>query len=957
MRAYHSNCVRWHIALLLLVCSFAIGRVVADDGADAGAKDRIESSAAELASAIEPWLAAYQLQTEAFTITAEGTLRIDNQTQPLKVHWTRISDDAFDLQIEHSEYGVILVRRDDATVLVLPRHRKIFWGTGETDARDHLSGRDFIRKTIRGTSTLAAPCDLLRLLDAAALAELVTGTQQVEHIEGTRSWTLDGKSKLDFAGSVDSHPSFQLSGDEFQATARLVCDAEPQWPRAAEQTTEEWLETHWLDFDRQRLPRAELERTIARGVARAAEVLAPSSRLTEPTQKDRTVPNGELRWIEGQRVVLLQGSPEAIGQAHAQLLKNEAYRCIDSVLHGFGLVQTIANGRWFREDLERAYEQLKPHIPKRHLAETRALARGLELDESLVESLNVFPELFHCSGFAVFGSATVDGKLYHGRVLDYMTSIGLQDASTTFIVAAEGQIPFVNVGYAGFIGSVSGMNLEKISLGEMGGRGEGEWDGVPMATLMRRALEECDSLESVKRLWTESPRTCEYYYVFADGESRTAVGVAATSQSIEFVAPGQSHPLLGDGIQDTVVLSAGSRLELLRQRIESLHGKIDAAHGTQLMCRPVAMSSNLHNVLFVPEDGDLYIANATHSQPAADRPYVKLSFKELVSEWKERQLQSTLSSTVRRFEAKDTLCLEVEDESSEDAQKCLVGLGWTPEAFTVAIEPSDDEQQKRGIDALVRFPSPVATGDPANDRVAMEWYRAQGVKDLSTRSPAVVVIHESGRGMTVGRLIARGLSKQGVHAFMMQLPTYGLRKPQDDGRKDSQSMIRGMRQGIGDARRAFDAVRVLPGVDPDRISIQGTSLGGFVVATTCGLDQAYHRSIILLAGGDLYSVISRGDRDAAKSRKELEREGYSLEQVKEVLYTIEPLRLAHRVSPTKTWLFSGAYDTVVPPACSYAFAKAAMLPTEQHVEMPADHYSGVVFLPSILKQLANIARQ
>ena len=39
----------------------------------------------------------------------------------------------------------------------------------------------------------------------------------------------------------------------------------------------------------------------------------------------------------------------------------------------------------------------------------------------------------NCSGFALFGSATKGGKLYHGRVLDYMTTIGLQDAATTFI--------------------------------------------------------------------------------------------------------------------------------------------------------------------------------------------------------------------------------------------------------------------------------------------------------------------------------------------------------------------------------------------------------------------------------------------------------------------------------------------------------------------------------------------
>ena len=81
----------------------------------------------------------------------------------------------------------------------------------------------------------------------------------------------------------------------------------------------------------------------------------------------------------------------------------------------------------------------KPHIPERHEAESGALAQPLGMDETVIETVNVFPELFHCSGFAVFGKATKDGKLYHGRVLDYMTTIGLQDSATTFIVSRTGR--------------------------------------------------------------------------------------------------------------------------------------------------------------------------------------------------------------------------------------------------------------------------------------------------------------------------------------------------------------------------------------------------------------------------------------------------------------------------------------------------------------------------------------
>ena len=107
------------------------------------------------------------------------------------------------------------------------------------------------------------------------------------------------------------------------------------------------------------------------------------------------------------------------------------------------------------------------------------------------------------------------------------TPAARQISATAFIIAPDDQIRFATVGYAGFIGSVSGMNSRGISLGEMGGRGEGKWDGVPMATLMRRALEECSTLDEVMNLWKTNPRTCEYYYVFADGKTNRAVGVAA----------------------------------------------------------------------------------------------------------------------------------------------------------------------------------------------------------------------------------------------------------------------------------------------------------------------------------------------------------------------------------------------------------------------------------------------
>jgi hypothetical protein len=69
------------------------------------------------------------------------------------------------------------------------------------------------------------------------------------------------------------------------------------------------------------------------------------------------------------------------------------------------------------------------------------------------------------------------------------------------------------------------------------------------------------------------------------------------------------------------------------------------------------------------------------------------------------------------------------------------------------------------------------------------------------------------------------------------------------------------------------------------------------------------------------------------------------------------LRLAHRVAAEKTWVYSGDKDTVVPPKNSKQYVDAAKLPQGHHVELPADHYSGIVFLPSIIQEIAKIASE
>jgi pimeloyl-ACP methyl ester carboxylesterase len=302
------------------------------------------------------------------------------------------------------------------------------------------------------------------------------------------------------------------------------------------------------------------------------------------------------------------------------------------------------------------------------------------------------------------------------------------------------------------------------------------------------------------------------------------------------------------------------------------------------------------------------------------------------------------------FTAHDSL--NVDDESNADARDCLQGLCWKNSEFSVDCVRSESLR----YEVLVRFPTAIPSGKEINDRVAMEWHLARDEQGQPVKAPAIIVVHESGSDMAVGRTIAKMISYQNIHAFMIQLPGYGERRDPKLG-SDATKTVTLIRQAIADVRRARDAVAVLPLVDASHIAVQGTSLGGFVSTTAASLDGKFDSVHILLAGGDLYDVIENGEREVAKLRKQLHEAGLSGDKLREVVNVVEPNRIVHRLDPNKTWLYSAIDDQVVPLKNAKLLATKAHLAQSHHILMKADHYSGAIYLPSVVIDLRSAIRQ
>ena len=599
-----------------------------------------------LAKALEKTVAVVQGKVPAFTATLSVRFKEGDIVQAGEVTLTRVDADQFGLALKSDLLSFALVRTKEATTLSVPAQKLAVVGTGPMPADSDLSLGQVLARAMEAWPNAATVAGIAQTAEPAAVALMFQAILGMQRVPGTtpavfQATRAPGGGKMSLELSPDGKELNRVlwrdeAGRETAIGVTIRAEAALPPVVAGE------------DFKTLSPTREEMERALGRGIGRALELLAQGQTGGRVRNEVRVADQGRLLVRDGSRVAMLQGSPLEVGFQHGKLLAKETRRVADSVLYVAGLYYTVTKREWFLDTLRAAFKRLEPHVPQEYWDEIQGLANGSGLSPEEARLASIFPELFHCSGFALFGKATAGGKLLHGRVLDYMMELGLQREAVVFVVKKKGAIPFANVGYAGFTGCVSGMNAEQVAFGEMGGKGEGQWDGTPMGFLMRMGLERAKTLDDAIRIFREAKRTCEYYYVISDGKGPSAVGVAATPDRIEFIKPGEAHrrgapawapqegghagPPLQPPVADAVLMSAGTRLEELVKGAKAKYGQFDEKAAIELMKRPVAMRSNLHDVLFVPQDLVFLVANAKGRSPACDQPYVRYSLRDLLDE-------------------------------------------------------------------------------------------------------------------------------------------------------------------------------------------------------------------------------------------------------------------------------------------------------------------------------------
>ena len=385
----------------------------------------------------------------------------------------------------------------------------------------------------------------------------------------------------------------------------------------------------------------------------ASSLQPPASSLAEASER-----------YDGPPVVVLSGTPYDMGRQHGTILRTEVRASIERVLGYFRhylKIPWVGPGlvNWW---LDRVWNDAAAHVPADYLEELRGLADGSGVPLDDLYRLHAIPDrTYSCSNFAAWGRATAGGRLIHVRNLDWNIRAGIQRSAVVFVVRPKGKHAFVNVGWAGFIGVLSGVNDARLSIGQVGAETtDATFKGEPMVFVMRRVMEEAADLDTAAGLIRDARRTVGVNYVIADAKAKRAVAVETTHQhvrvfgandpaerAVSYARPMADAVFRADAAVDPVIRErqlashgdptrpgleppGGSAYDIryLGQAagLHAYYGRLDPA-GARAIARAVAPGSNVQSVITAWPD--LWVANARAAIPAARTTYHHLNLEAL----------------------------------------------------------------------------------------------------------------------------------------------------------------------------------------------------------------------------------------------------------------------------------------------------------------------------------------
>ncbi len=378
--------------------------------------------------------------------------------------------------------------------------------------------------------------------------------------------------------------------------------------------------------------------------------------ILESPKRDRTVTHtgtvetiGLPRVARGEdecqiTVLYVTGTPYEMGFEHGRLLGPQVHATIQDVEAGALklLPKAMRESPLLTERekrdivdtlLDKAWEKMRPFTPREDMAEMAGLAAGSGVPLRTIHRMHAIPDVGEtsCSALVAKDSSTRDGHIYQLRILDYGANFNLQRRPLITVYRPDGANAFVNIGWIGFIGVISGMNDKGVALSEMGfGSPPGETlSGEPMPFLLKRVLRYADTADQGAAIIRSARRTNSYIYFVGDRRGDAIGMITSAQRCLAYHANERDTLEVGKHTlpQFRDVIYAGHYEKKQAELVRQMQGTFDVPK-IQELARQIAMKSNLHTVIYDLTAGKLWVANRHENTRAADRPYVEFDVDE-----------------------------------------------------------------------------------------------------------------------------------------------------------------------------------------------------------------------------------------------------------------------------------------------------------------------------------------
>ena len=236
---------------------------------------------------------------------------------------------------------------------------------------------------------------------------------------------------------------------------------------------------------------------------------------------------GELRYIEGIPVVIVEGTPAEMGEQLGVLaMKPRAslLETVDAYIETKGWQQPYSLAL-------KSGQLLLPLFPPDHAEELRAAAEASDWPQGLLIFANTIPDLrrlINCSVLMVEGNRSKTGGPLFGRNLDWPPFDPIHELTFVTIYRPTGKYSFASVTFPGLLGVGSGMNEAGLAGALLDStchrEGVKNFDlfGAPTGLTLRRVLEECATVEEAAELFRSTKRASSFNVAVCD-KRRSAV--------------------------------------------------------------------------------------------------------------------------------------------------------------------------------------------------------------------------------------------------------------------------------------------------------------------------------------------------------------------------------------------------------------------------------------------------